>query len=74
MNEGITPARIRQLRQTAGLTQMELAVALDVSIGAVAKWEQGRGVPGSGMLPRLIRALDTDYNGLYERPTNGDRA
>lgn len=37
--------KLKQLREKKGLTQEELAEQLSVSRSAVAKWEQGRGIP-----------------------------
>ncbi|MBO6092297.1 MAG: helix-turn-helix transcriptional regulator, partial [Oscillospiraceae bacterium] len=37
--------RIKELRKEKGLTQVELAKALNVSKGAIAMWETGKRTP-----------------------------
>ena len=50
MNQYITGAVIRQLREKNGLTQAELAQRLHVSDKAVSKWENGKGYPDVSLL------------------------
>ena len=47
--------QIRELRRERGLTQEQLAEAMDVSTAAVSKWESGQSLPG---LPMLVRLAD----------------
>lgn len=42
--------RLRQLREAAGLTQIQLALRVGVSLGTISNWEQGR-------IPSQIRIL-----------------
>jgi len=44
-------------RRIAGLTQLELADALDVSRHVIANWETGRNDPAVARLPALARAV-----------------
>ncbi len=37
----MTPREVKQLRERLGMTQQQLAVALDVTVTTVARWEQG---------------------------------
>lgn len=50
MNQYITGAVIRQLREKNQLTQAELAEKLHVSDKAVSKWENGKGYPDVSLL------------------------
>lgn len=40
---------IREARQAAGLTQLELAEKLGVTIGTIGYYERGAGMPKAGM-------------------------
>ena len=51
-------ARLAELRQAAGLSQVELAKRLGVTQGAVSKWELGDRFPPPGLLPILAQSLD----------------
>jgi transcriptional regulator with XRE-family HTH domain len=57
-------ARIAVLRKESGITQVQLAEAMDVSQQTVASWEVGRrGVPVSN-LPLLARTLGVTVEAL----------
>ncbi len=45
--------KLRKLREDKGLTQQELANLLFVTRSAVAKWEQGRGIPNPDSLDAI---------------------
>lgn len=50
--------RIRELREKAGLTQLELAVQIGIrSKSTIAMWEHGDRRPSSTILPRLAGVL-----------------
>ena len=57
MNQYVTGAVIRRLRERKKMTQEELAEKLYVSGKAVSKWETGRGYPDITLLEPLARAL-----------------
>lgn len=57
MNTYITGAVIKQLRESKGLTQNELAEKLSVSSKAVSKWETSKGLPDISLLEPLSFAL-----------------
>ena len=56
--------RITELRKACGLSQYELASALEVSRQAVSKWENGQSSPDAANLIRLAEILDTDIEYL----------
>lgn len=56
--------RIIQLRKEAGLSQGQLASALEVSRQAVSKWENDLAAPDSLKMIRLAEVLDTDIEYL----------
>lgn len=52
------PERLKQLRKEKGMTQIDLAKALDVSSGTVAMWETGKRKPSFDMFDRLTALFD----------------
>ena len=58
MDNYVTGTTIRNMRETKGLTQEELAARIHVSAKAVSKWETGKGFPDISLLEPLARALD----------------
>jgi transcriptional regulator with XRE-family HTH domain len=55
--DGHMPKAIKDLRRSAGLTQLELANRLGVTPGTVYKWERGSNEPTATNLRDLARAL-----------------
>jgi len=53
MNQYVTGAMIRALREKKGLTQAELAELLYVSDKTVSKWENGKGYPDITLLESI---------------------
>lgn len=45
--------RIRELRKSSGLTQIELAQKLNVSYGTIAMWETGKRTPGIETIKKI---------------------
>lgn len=58
MDNYVTGAAIRSLREAKRLTQEELAERIHVSAKAVSKWETGKGFPDISLLEPLAKALD----------------
>lgn len=52
--------KLKELRTKAGLSQEELASKIFVSRSAVAKWEQGRGLPEDDSVERLAALFNVD--------------
>ena len=64
--------RIRGLRRERGITQEELAEAMDVSAAAVSKWENGQSVPDITVLMALADFFEVSLDALvgYEAHTH----
>ena len=58
MDNYVTGAVIKRLREKKNLTQEELAQKIFVTSKAISKWENGRGFPDIGLLESLGKALD----------------
>lgn len=56
--------RIGQLRANLGMSQNQLAKAMEVSRQAVSKWENGQSTPDAGKMIRLAQVLETDVEYL----------
>jgi len=57
MNQYVTGAMIKKLREKRKMTQLELADILNVSDKAVSKWETGKGYPDITLIEPLAKAL-----------------
>ncbi|MBR5232030.1 MAG: helix-turn-helix domain-containing protein [Clostridia bacterium] len=64
MDQYVTGAVIRELREKKGLTQAEFAEKLFVSDKAVSKWESGKGYPDITLLEPIAKALDISVSEL----------
>jgi transcriptional regulator with XRE-family HTH domain len=62
-------ARLKELREAAGLSQKELAERAGVSQKAVSHWEQGQREPGLFVAPTLAGALGVTVEKLMEEPS-----
>lgn len=61
---------IRQKRTEKGMTQEQVALALNVSTPAVNKWEKGICYPDITLLPALARLLGTELTALLSFQDN----
>ena len=63
---------IRAFRRARGLTQEQLAEVLDVTVGAVYKWESGQSTPELATILELADFFDTSVDALlgYEMKDN----
>ncbi|MCR4641306.1 MAG: helix-turn-helix domain-containing protein [Lachnospiraceae bacterium] len=57
MNQYVTGAVIRELREKNGMTQLQLAEKLGVSDKSVSKWETSRGLPDITLLEPIAEAF-----------------
>ena len=55
---------ISDMRKEKGLTQKQLAQEVGVSDKAISKWENGRGMPDTSLMPDLCRVLGININEL----------
>ncbi|MBQ6023715.1 MAG: helix-turn-helix domain-containing protein [Clostridia bacterium] len=65
MNQYVTGAMIKRLRENNKLTQLQLADAVGVSDKAVSKWETGRGYPDISLVEPLAAALGVSVIELF---------
>lgn len=57
----MTPDEFQKRRKKLGLTQAELALALDRPIDTIQNWEQGRrAIPAPGILRYVLTSLDRE--------------
>ena len=56
--------KIKKIRISNNLTQEEFADILKVSRSAVAKWEQGRGMPSLDLLERISKVYELSIDEL----------
>lgn len=69
MNNYITGAAIKRLREERGMTQNELAKMIGVSGKAVSKWETAKGLPDISLIEPLSIALGVSVAELMSGDT-----
>ncbi len=67
-NPVIFGARIRELREAAGMSPKQLAWHTGTTAAAVYAWEKGTRFPRDGTLPLLAQALRTTVEALEGEP------
>lgn len=65
MNQYITGAMIKRLRENKHMTQQQLASKLNVSDKTISKWENSRGYPDISLIESLANALDVSIIELF---------
>ena len=65
MDNYITGATIKRLRENKGMTQDELAQKIFVSNKTVSKWENGHGLPDISLMEPLAKALNISVIELF---------
>ena len=58
--------RLEKARKDAGMAQSEVALQLDISQQAVAKWESGDAKPRADKLPMLAKLYNCTIDELFE--------
>jgi len=76
MNQYVTGAMIKRIREDRGMTQQQLSEKLAVSDKAISRWETGRGYPDISLIEPLAEALGISIIELFsgEDVTNQNRA
>lgn len=69
MNTYITGATIKKLRETKGITQLQLAEKIGVSSKAVSKWETAKGLPDITLIEPLAKVLGVSVMELMSGDT-----
>lgn len=69
MDNYITGATIKRLREAKGITQTQLAEEIGVSSKAVSKWETAKGLPDITLIEPLARALGVSVMELMSGDT-----
>ncbi|MBE6701961.1 MAG: XRE family transcriptional regulator [Ruminococcaceae bacterium] len=64
----ILAANIKGRRKVLHMTQLQLGERLGYSEKAISKWESGKGLPPTAILPRLARALEVTLDELMREP------
>lgn len=64
LNQQQTGAFITELRKEKGYTQKQLADIIGVSDKAISRWETGRGLPDTSIMPNLCTALSISVSEL----------
>lgn len=65
MNQYVTGALIKRLREIRRMTQLQLAEKLNVTDKAISKWETGRGYPDISFIEPLSLALGVSVAELF---------
>lgn len=73
MNNYITGATIKKLREAKGITQGQLAEEIGVSSKAVSKWETAKGLPDITLIEPLAKALGVSVMELMSGDTVTNR-
>ncbi len=69
MNTYVTGTTIKKLRESKGLTQLQLADIIGVSSKTVSKWETGKGLPDISLVEPLSQALGVSVMELMSGET-----
>lgn len=66
MNAEKTGKLIHDIRIKKGMTQKELAAAINVTDKAICKWEKGHGCPDITLLSQLSKVLEIDIQSILQ--------
>ena len=74
LDQSKTGKFILSIRKEKGITQRQLADNIGVSDKAISRWETGRGMPDTAIMPDLCRVLDITVNELLSGERLSDEA
>lgn len=74
MSELTMGAFIRRQRKAVGMTQQDLADAIQMNNRSISDWERGVTIPGRNALRRLARAFRIDINEITSYLTDDQLA
>ena len=69
MNQYVTGAVIKRLREEKNMTQQQLADKLSVSAKTISKWETAKGYPDITLLESIANALSVSVTELISGNT-----
>ena len=69
MNQYVTGAVIKELREKNAMTQLQLADKLGVSDKTISKWETGKGYPDITLLESIADAFSVSVTELISGNT-----
>lgn len=61
----VDAVKVKAIRKNTGLTQQRFAKLIDVNVGTLRNWEQGRREP-TGPAKALLRAIERDPKHVLE--------
>lgn len=61
----VDAVRVKEVRAVTGLSQVKFAKVIDVQVGTLRNWEQGRRQP-TGPAKALLRAIQNDPKHVLE--------
>ena len=62
--------KIRELRETAGLSKTDVAREMGVDLAAVSRWDSGESMPRAAKLPKLAALFHCTIDDLFGEPDN----
>lgn len=60
--------KIRELRETAGLSKTDVAREMGVDLAAVSRWDSGESMPRAAKLPKLAALFHCTIDELFRDP------
>lgn len=69
----VTPSAVKKLRTGIGLSQPKLAALMNIDVGTLRNWEQGRREP-TGPAKALLTAIATDPQHVLKALVTGSTA
>lgn len=61
--------RLKQQREKVGLRQSDVCAEINVTQGAISKWESGKSLPRTDLLPKLATLYNCTIDELLDHQT-----